>query len=216
MSEKKKMTAFEAVDNFWYYHKWKVVAAIVLVIAVIAGIGFVNANTDNRDYDFVAISVFARPMTTEDYTLDKQLESVVVDIDGNGDLAIKTPSYYITEGATGDNDRLSISQFEAAMSEAGGDIILFDKANLERFLPKDFFADISDYVDMSQVPQEGIVYRNDVPVAVRLSDSKALTDMQFVIDDIYVSVMFTPDEADEKILASRSMAKGAIEKLIEK
>ncbi len=216
MSEKKKMTAFEAIDNFWYYHKWKVIAVIALVLGALAVKGFINANTDNRDYDFVAISVFARPMTTGDYTLDKQLESVVTDIDGNGDLAIKTPGYYITEGATGDNDRLSISQFEAAMSEAEGDIILFDRTNLERFLPKDFFADISDYVDLSQISEEDIVYRNDVPVAVRLSDSKALTDMNFVIDDIYVSVMFTPDEADEKILASRNLAKSAIEKLIEK
>lgn len=216
MSEKKKMTFFEAIDNFWYYHKWKLVVVAVILIGVFAFIGYVNANTDKRVYDFTAVSVFARPMTTGDYTLDKQLESIVYDIDQNGDTAMKMSNYYITETANGSNDQLSMGQFESDLSHARGDIILFDKVNLDRYLPKDFFADISDYVDLSVIAEEDIVYRKDVPVAVRLSDSKALKDMQFIIDDIYVSVMFTPDDADEKTLASRELSKQAIEKLIQK
>ena len=216
MSENKKMTFFEAIDNFWYYHKWKVIGGIVVIIAFAALIGFANANTDKRVYDFTATSVFARPMTTGDYTLDEQLKDIVYDIDQNGDTAIKVASYYITETATGSNDQLSKGQFEVDLSNARGDIILFDKANLDRYLPKDFFADISEYVDLSDISQEDIIYREDVPVAVRLSDSKALKDMQFIIDDIYVSVMFTPDSADEKTLASRELSKKAIEKLIKK
>ena len=201
MSEKKKMSFLEAIDNFWYYHKWKVAGVLFILVGIFAVAGYMNANTDNRDYDFVAASVFARPMTTGDYTLEEQLKDVITDVDNNG------------EDAKGETDRIYQSQFESDLREANGDIILFDKANLERFLPKDFFADISDYVDLSQFPKEDIVYRQDVPVALRLSDSKALTDMQFVIDDIYVSVIFTPDNAEQSILASRELAKEVIEKL---
>lgn len=213
MSEKKKMSFLEAIDNFWYYHKWKVAGVLFILVGIFAVAGYMNANTDNRDYDFVAASVFARPMTTGDYTLEEQLKDVITDVDNNGEVAIKTPGYYITEDAKGETDRIYLSQFESDLREANGDIILFDKANLERFLPKDFFADISDYVDLSQFPKEDIVYRQDVPVALRLSDSKALTDMKFVIDDIYVSVMFTPDNAEQSLLASRELAKDVIEKL---
>lgn len=216
MSEKKKMTFTEALDNFWYYHKWKVAGVVALVMAVISMIGFLNANTDKRVYDYTAISVFARPMTTGDYTLDEQLDGIIYDIDQNGDIAIKMANYYITETATGSNDQLSKGQFEANLSNARGDIILFDKVNLDRYLPKDFFADISDYVDLSDIPQEDIIYRKDIPVAVRLSGSKALKDMQFIIDDIYASVMFTPDSADEKTLASRKLSEQVIAKLIAK
>lgn len=215
MSEK-KYSFWDRLDNFWYYHKWKVVGVFVLVLAIIAVIGFNRANTDRRVYDFTAISVFARPMTTGDYTLDKQLEGVIEDIDQNGDTALKMSNYYITEKADGSNDQLSMRQFESDLSNARGDVILFDKANLERYLPRDIFADISDYTDLSQFPQEDVIYRNDIPVAVRLSDSKTLSDMNFIIDNIYVSVMFTPENADEKTVLSRSLSKQVIEKLIQK
>lgn len=216
MSEKKKMSILAAIDNFWYYHKWKVAAVIVVLTGVISMVGYTRANTDNRDYDFTAISVFARPMTTGDYTIKEQINDSIKDIDNNGDVAIKITNYYITEAGTGDNDQISLSQFENEMSTANGDIILFDKANLDRFISKDFFADLSTYLDLSQIAEEDIVYRKDVPVAVRLTDSKALTDMDFIIDDIYVSVVFTPDNADQLTLASRNCAKAAIEKLLEK
>lgn len=215
MSEK-KYGFWDRLDNFWYYHKWKVAGVIVLIVAIIAVVGFNRANTDRRVYDFTAISVFARPMTTGDYTLEQQLEGVITDIDQNGDTALKMSNYYITEKADGSNDQLSMGQFESDLSNARGDVMLFDKANLERYLPKDIFADISDYTDLSQFPAEDIIYRNDIPVAVRLSDSKALLDMNFIIDNIYVSVMFTPEGADDKTIASRSLSKQVIEKLIQK
>ena len=215
MSEK-KYGFWDRLDNFWYYHKWKVAGVFVLVLAIIAVIGFSRANTDKRVYDFTAISVFARPMTTGDYTLEQQLEGVIEDIDQNGDTALKMSNYYITEKADGSNDQLSMGQFESDLSNARGDVIIFDKTNLERYLPKDIFADISDYTDLSLFPAEDIIYRNEIPVAVRLSDSKALSDMNFIIDDIYISVMFTPDYADEKTLASRSLSKQVIEELIQK
>ena len=215
MSEK-KYSFWDRLDNFWYYHKWKVAGVFVLVLAIIAVVGFNRANTDRRVYDFTAISVFARPMTTGDYTLEQQLEGVIEDIDQNGDTAIKTANYYITEKADGSNDQLSMRQFESDLSNARGDVILFDKANLERYLPLDIFADISDYTDLSQFPAEDIIYRNDIPVAVRLSDSKTLSDMNFIIDNIYVSVMFTPENADEKTVLSRSLSKQVIQKLIQK
>ena len=214
--EKKKSGFLDKLDNFWYYHKGKVFLALLVAVVIIACIGYVNSVTDKTEYDFCVTSVFARPMTTGDYTINEQLEDVISDIDKNGSVAINAKSYYITEAATGDNDSISIAKFEADISRAAGDLLLFDRANLERFLPKDLFADISEYVDISQFPEENIVYREDVPVAVRLKDSKVLTDMKFIIDDIYACVMFTPDNADDATLASRNTCKAAIEKLIQK
>ena len=215
MSER-KMTFWEKIDNFWYYHKWKLVAISFLVAGIYVAIGYINANTDNKEYDFCLTSVFARPMTPEEYAPDKYLDGIVYDIDQNGEVAVKTGNYYITETADGDNDRMLQGQFEGDLANAKGDVILFDKTNLDRYIKKDIFADISEYMDLSSIPEEDIVYRKDIPVAVRLSDSKILTDMKFVIDNIYVSVMFTPDDADDKILASRALSKQVIEKFIEK
>lgn len=89
-------------------------------------------------------------------------------------------------------------------------MILFDKPNLDRFIVKDMFSPISDYIDLSDIPEEHIVYRNNVPVAVQLDGSKVLNNMGFIIDEVYVSVMFTPDNS------VREYAVKTVNKLIQK
>ncbi len=208
--EKRKLTIKEHIENFWYYHKWKVVIAAALLVAVWAFSTYMKANTDNTAYDFKIYSVFARPLVAEEYKIEDFIADEVEDVNGDGEVNISAKSFYITEKASGDNDRITMTQFENTLPEADGDVMLFDRANLDRFIVKDMFSPISDYVDLAQIDEENIVYRGDVPVAVRLKGSKILTDMGFIIDDVYVSVMFTPDGS------VKEYAKGVVHKLLEK
>ena len=208
--EKKKLTIKEHIENFWYYHKWKVALVFVAIIAVVAFRGYINANTDTTAYDFKIYSVFARPLVAGEYKIEDHIKDFVPDVDASGDVKISAKTFYITEDGTGDNDRIMQTQFENTLLHADGDVILFDKPNLEKFIVKDMFSPISDYIDLSQIPEEHIVYRNDIPVAVKLDGSKVLTDMGFIIDEVYVSVMFTQDNS------VREHAAMAVNKLIEK
>ena len=211
MSEdKRKLTIKEHIENFWYYHKWKVALVIVAIIAVVAFRGYINANTDTTAYDFKIYSVFARPLVAGEYKIEDHIKDFVPDIDNSGDVKISSKTFYITEDAKGDNDKISQTQFENTLLQADGDVILFDKANLNRFIGKDIFSPISDYIDLSEIPEERIIYRGDVPVAVQLDGSKVLSDMGFIIDEVYVSVMFTQDNS------VKEYAKNTVNKLIEK
>ena len=207
---KRKLTIKEHIENFWYYHKWKVVCVIVIAIGVFAFGKYMESSKDNTIYDFKIYSVFARPLVAGEYKIEEQIKDFVEDRDNSGDVKISAKTFYITEEGKGDNDKIMQTQFENTLLHADGDVVLFDRANLDKFIAKDMFAPISDYIDLSAIPEEHIIYRGDIPVAVQLDGSKILSDMGFIIDEVYVSVMFTPDNSP------REYAKETVNKLIEK
>lgn len=214
--EKRKMTFLQWLENFWYYHKWKVIAGVLLVIALWAGITFYIDTLKKAEEtgDITVVSVFSGAYTPERMDLDKRLADSVDDIDGDGEVTVTCTEYYIST-ANSDEDKASQAQFEQGLSKGYGDVLLFDKTSLDKYVKKDIFEPIDKYVDLTNIPEEDIVKRGDVAVAVRLTDSQVLRDMNFAVD-VYVSVVFIPDEAEEKLLASRENAKSAIAKLMEK
>jgi len=162
------------------------------------------------------LSLYAHPLTSEDYDLDRRLNEFVPDVNGDGQQKVVFKPYFITEKGTSESDQITRGEFEANLQNCYGDMILFDVPSLNNYIKKDIFAPIGDYVDLSKIPESDIMYRGDVAVAVKLSESKILSDMHFIIDEVYASVMFVPDDADETVLATRGNTKAIIEKLLEK
>ena len=187
-----------------------------MVIALWAGITFYIDTLKKAEEtgDITVVSVFSGAYTPERMDLDKRLADSVDDIDGDGEVTVTCTEYYIST-ANSDEDKASQAQFEQGLSKGYGDMLLFDKTSLDKYVKKDIFEPIDKYVDLTNIPEEDIVKRGDVAVAVRLTDSQVLRDMNFAVD-AYVSVVFIPDDADEKLLASRENAKSAIAKLMEK
>ena len=134
--EKRKLTIKEHIENFWYYHKWKLAVVLVLIVGVVAFRGYINSTTDTTAYDFKIYSVFARPLVAGEYKIEDHISDSVEDIDASGDVKISAKTFYITEDGTGDNDRIMQTQFENTLLSADGDVILFDKPNLEKFITK--------------------------------------------------------------------------------
>ncbi|MBO5930119.1 MAG: hypothetical protein J6Q27_02350, partial [Clostridia bacterium] len=124
----------------------------------------------------------------------------------NGTIRVQTKGLYITEGGKTDTDLVSMNNFDSAMAYGEGDLVLLDGANLSRYQSKDFLASLSDYVDVSQFAEENLIYRDGKAVAVRLKNSKILTDMQFIIDDVYAGIMFVPEMQEEQVAARRENA----------
>ena len=204
--EKQKEKSFfvASVENFWYYYKWPFLGGIVLFFAVLA---FLTATTDvSEPTDADIAAVFARPLTMQTFAFQSRLEDVVSDTDGDGAVRIGTVPYYISEAGNSDNDIIAKGKFEAATAYGSGDLLLMDGANMKRYSPKDLWAPLADFVDISQFAEEDLYYRDGVAVAVRLSDSKVLTDMQFIIDDVYAGIMFVPEVSQELYQTRRENA----------
>lgn len=217
MSEtKKKMTLWQRIDNFWYYYKWWVIAGVFVLFGIWCFSSIMQNQVKDTTGDLTVLSVYAHPLTSEEYDLDRRLRDFIPDTNGDGEQKVVFKPYYITEEGTSQADQVTAGEFGMNLQDSFGDLILFDEPTLNNYLKKDMFAPIGDYVDLSKIPESDIVYRNDVAVAVKLSESKILSDMHFIIDEVYASVMFIPDDADETILATRENTKIAIEKLLEK
>lgn len=214
-AEKKQKSFLRAsVENFWYYYKWPFLGGIVLFFAVLVAMTAMTDVSEPTDADVVA--VFARPLTTQEFEFQSRLEGVVSDIDDNGKVTIGTEGFYISEQGKSDNDSLAQSKFETEIAYARGDLVLMDGINMKRFEPKDLWAPLADYVDISQVPAEDLYFRNGVAVGVRLSDSKVLLDMQFFIDDVYAGILFVPEDAEDAAVMRRENAAKMIAKLLER
>ena len=212
-NKRKEKSAFAAsIENFWYYNKWYCLGGIIIFFAVLVGLTMLKDNPTTAS-DVEVLSVYARPLTMQDYHFQDVLSDVIEDTDKDGEKTINMNSLYISENGKSDNDKIATSQFSSAISYAQGDLILMDKANIDRFSKKDFFAPLEDYLDLSTFNEEDLYYRDGVAVSVRLSDSKILTDMQFIVDSVYAGIMFVPEESDDALIARRESAAEMIKKL---
>ena len=213
MKNKNKEKGFLAasIENFWYYYKWPFLGGILIFFAVL--IGLTMMEDTKKPADVEVLSVFARPLTMQEYELQGPLSDVIDDTDKNGEKTIFMNSLYISEGGKSDNDQIATSKFSSAIAYAQSDLILMDKTNIDRFSKKDFFAPLEDYLDLSAFDEEDLYYRDGVAVAVRLSDSQILTDMQFIIDNVYAGIMFVPNEAEDTLTVRRESAAEMIQKL---
>lgn len=214
--EEKKQKSFlrASIENFWYYYKWPFLGGIVLFFAVLVARTAMIDVSEPTDANVVA--VFARPLTTQEFEFQSRLSGVVSDTDENGKVAIGTESFYISEQGKSDNDSLAQSKFETVAAYAQGDLVLMDGINMKRFESKDLWAPLADYIDISQFAEEDLYFRDGVAVGVRLSDSKVLLDMQFIIDDVYAGIMFVPEDGGEEAAARRQSAANMIKELVKK
>lgn len=215
MAEKKeKGFLLSSLENFWYYYKWPFLGGIVIFFVVM--IAMINFSSVEEPSDASVLAVFARPLTTQEFEFQSRLESVIEDADGNGTKQISTNALYITESGKSDEDSLAISKFENTIAYAQSDLVLLDGTNLNRFQSKDFLEPLENYVDVSQFDSDSLVYRDDKAVAVKLTNSKLLLDMQFFIDDVYAGIMFVPEEGTPSLETHRKNAAAMLLKLSEK
>lgn len=217
MSEqKRKLTFKERIENFFYYYKWPVIFGILVVLVLSMYLPALVDNEKDSVGDLTVLSVFAHPLTAEEYDIDQRINDVIKDIDGDEEKSVLSKLFFITEKRSGDNDIISEAQLDEQLKVARGDLLVFDAPNLAYYLKKDIFAPLEDYVDLSAIPDEDIIKKDGVAVAVKLTKSKVLSDMRFIIDEVYAGVLFLPDDADDLTLNSRKNTTFAINKLLEK
>ena len=214
--QNKKPTFKERVENFFYYYKWRVVIAILVLLVISMYIPAIVNDEKDAVGDLTVLSVLAHPLTAEEYDIDQRLKDSIEDVDDNGEKSVVLKQFYITEKRTNDSDIISGAQLDENLKVGRGDLLIFDEPNLSYYLKKDIFSPLEDYVDLSGIPEEEIIRKDGVAVAVKLTNSQILKDMRFIVDEVYAGVLFVPDNTDNATLNSRKNTTSAINKLLEK
>lgn len=215
--EKRNMTFFQRIENFWYYNKWVVALIVLAIVTVILSVKLVLDNDGDKARDLTVVCVYSQELTSGDSVdISKKLEQGISDVNNDGTVNAESKIYYISETAQSDEDKMAQGRFDAILQKYSGDIMIFDEPNLNLYLKKDIFEPIEKYMDLSHISEEDIVYRNGVAVAVKLSQSQVLKDINFKSDDVYAGIMFIPDNATNETKVSRENAKIAISNLVKK
>ena len=208
------MSFLKKVENIWYYYKWQIIIISVIIIALYMLISTFSQGSEPSDVEIV--SVYSAYVSEKEIDFQKKFEKNISDADKNGKVVIDLVTSYITAEGKSDDDAIEVAKFEGTISTARSDLILMDEYNFRRFETKDFYEDLTKFIDISKINDEDVLYRNDVPVAVRLRESKILKEAEYKTDNIYAGIMFIPDDADETLLEGRKNAVEILKKLIEK
>lgn len=205
MNESKaKMSFFKRIENFWYYHKWHVIIIAVMAIAFVLLISTLNQDSEPSDID--VLTVYSAFVSEKEIDFQEEFKDIICDSNLDGKNSVSFTDIYITPEGNSDDDSVELVKFENNISNSSSDLILLDEYNFKRFESKDYYEDLSKFIDLSQYDDENILYRNEKPVAIRLRESKILKDAEFKTDNIYAGIMFIPENSDKELLEKRENA----------
>ncbi|MDO4608939.1 MAG: hypothetical protein Q4B40_07100 [Clostridia bacterium] len=192
------------IENFWYYYKWQTIIIIVVVLSLYT---FISSGIEKKEpSDVEILSVYSVFITDKEVDFKSEFLDLLQDADQNGEINIAKKELYITAKGDSENDALDITKFQNSISNSISDLILLDEYNFERFSQKDYYEDLSKYIDVAKFNKENVIYRNEKPVAIRLRKSSFLKNAEFKTDNVYAGIMFVPENADETLLKKRENA----------
>lgn len=213
-NENNKMSFFKKIENFWYYYKWPVILVIIITIALYALISTLSQKAEPSDVEI--LTIYSAYVSEKEIDFQGEFENIITDSNSDNKNTVSLNDIYITVKGDSDNDAMELMKFENNISGSVSDLILLDEYNFKRFETKDYYEDLSKFIDLSKYNDENILYRNDKPVAIRLRESKILKNSEFKTDNIYAGIMFIPENADNELLKKRENAVKILLKLAEK
>ena len=103
---------------------------------------------------------------------------------------------------------------------AAGEVsmFIFDKMNIDRYITQDAYSPLSDFIDIT--PYEDIegklIKRDGVAYGISLKGSQKLSELGFLVDDLYAVFRFVPRDAqkDEAKLAEYKNAAAILQELL--
>lgn len=178
--EKKEMTPAEKRRNWWDYHKWHVVIAIVCLLLVGDVISDAVRNSRNQpDYKIAYVGQTGLPDDTRE-ALEEAFAQLGEDLNGNGKVQVELTEYLLYDGTGVENPAL---QEESA--ERGYNASMLLQLNVETvesmiFLLEEPEVFQANYPILTRVdgtrPDE--TPDSDVPLWYRWSDCPVLTDLE--------------------------------------
>lgn len=180
-------------EYFWYYYKWRVVAALAVIFLVI----LTCVQCARRiDYDttitYIGDKIY---MDNNIDTFETALSQVVSDADGDKKNTvlfqqIRMPADTSAEAST---EYSAAALEKSAVEFAAGEtfLFLFSRQELDRRLNMGGAEDIFQPLDASllrSVPPENIVTKDGAAYAVSLKDNPYLKSLNFYCDDLYLTI----------------------------
>lgn len=178
-AELKPDTPKKKWDNFWFYHKWHVVIAIVVIILAAFFIHDMVTKV-NPDYEIGMITEATYPSDLVD-GLQAQLAKYGEDLNGDGKVVVQVNQYVLSAGdepdaAMAQMQEASFVKLSADLSSGTSVIFITDKASLEH---QQSTTQMFSYPDGTN-PKEGA--KDYDKMRVPLKDCKNLSSLRYNVE----------------------------------
>ena len=166
-------------DNFWFYHKWHVVIAVIAVLLIVFFIHDMVTKV-NPDYEIGMITEITYPSDMID-SLEAQIEKYADDRDGDGQVSVQINQYVFSSGTNSDStmaemEEASYVKLTADLTSGTSVIFITDEPSLEKEQSNiQMFA----YADGTN-PAEGAEDYDKIRVGFK--DCKNLSPLQYNLD----------------------------------
>ena len=170
---------------------------ILVIIFLVIGGYFVYERTSAVVSDLKVTIATSEALTEASINFNEAMPGVVKDINNDGEENITIMRLYIDGNEEDENTQSSLKTLEAQLADKGTTVLIFDKLNFDRMIKKDAFCPLNELIDVTPYGDK-VMYRDNVPVALHISGSYVLKNMDFTNDDLYAMVLFRrPQDAND-------------------
>ncbi len=200
------------IENFWYYYKS---AVILILVVVLAGIFLLTDFTKTVPSDLKITLISADALSEGNINFNEAMPGLIDDIDANGEANITISRLFLSESMEEDSAETMRQTLESQLANKGATLFIVDAVNFESLIKKDAFCPLDELLDISGYGDR-VFYRDDTPIALHLTGSKVLSDMEFLDDDLYALVLFRRpgDENDPVCVAEYENAARVLTELM--
>lgn len=226
-AELKADTPKKKWDNFWFYHKWHVVAVIIVAILAAAFIHDMVTKVD-PDYEIGMITEGTYPTDMID-SLQEQIEKNADDRNGDGKVVVQVNQYVISNGTDTKStmpqmQEASIVKLSADLSSGTSVIFITDQPSLEHQQSTGQFFSYPDGTnpaegakdyDKMRVPFKDCKNLSALNFNLELSSGENLDENMF--DNLGISLRVYKDsvmEGNEKLSKYYTDSKKLFDKLV--
>lgn len=192
-------------EHYWYYYKWR--AGFILLAAAVVAVSVAQCAM-REHYDITMSYVgcnYYYPQNLDKF--NKAVAAVVDDADGDGEVksnVLQMNVAKIGSASEGTDYNNSVHAKIAVEFQAGETYLyLINKQEIDRLLAREsaeqIFVKTTDIYN-SEIPDDMLVKKGDVPYAVKVEGNKFLEDNAFFSEDVYLAVrcVRSTDKDDEK------------------
>lgn len=186
--ERKDLPFREKVQNFFSYYKYRVLAAVLAVIAVCVT---VRSCASRKDYDLCVVVNFGRKLETEvSENISAELQKICPDFNGDGKISVKVSDCsYSRDDYKLSGDYSTFTAVESKFYASFG-----SEENMIFLLSEDVLNDISSKVQY----KEGVVDGDKIPLAGTSLEKAVCGNSGTTLDDCFLFCRTLTGSVSEK------------------
>lgn len=204
----------EKARNFFYYYKWHMIIAIIVIGVVVSTVVSIVNRVEPDLKVVVAGDIYVEKVEAMEERLEKEIDGVTEALVQNIFLSEKNDPH---------SQAMMLPKFTIEISEAGNDIIILDEEKYMELAVQGLFKPLDDILDELNVKDIKGTAHEDLKVAINIDDGSTYKPMVYGLDVTQSAFLNENGVIGERLIVTLAYkgthsenAKAFIKKILEK